>query len=318
MTFPANYTCEQTLHDVRPALFDAARAVYLVIFLSMLGVTCKWTRNALSSVKSLSPSMATWQSLNNSQKMLILLIVSETQYVAYIAIDFQYLNGHTEVGYMLQVMFAFFLDVMLILAATSWTAMNNIQGKKPVVPAFYVHLKHFIIPSNFLVQLCLNFISLNVSTIGDERVVSSNTSWYDGNISVLRTSYNILCECVYAVVMIWEGIKLKKTLSSGGGSDNPAAKKVMKYIKVAVPITVLLLLFRLGTQVLPRINTTQVTALPVCSNAGALIDPTTIMTIIIFSAFMIVMAPSSPSNSKKVNPDTKSTVVSTSSSSSEQ
>ncbi len=157
----------------------------------------------------------------------------------------------------------------------------------------------FLLPSNFLVQFALSLVNLSVSTIGDDRVPGS-TTWFDGNLSALRTLYNTFVEGLYAVILVVEGTKLRKTIKSAGGDDNPAAKKVMKYIKTCVPCMVLIVLFRLSTQVLPRVGKTLPSAKPLCSSGAAMIDPVSVMTIITFACFMFVFAPARAA--KKVAP----------------
>ena len=69
--------------------------------------------------------------------------------------------------------------------------------------------------------------------------------------------------------------------------------------------------FRLFTQVLPRINATIPTSVPVCSSAGAFMDITTMMTLVIFSAMLFVCQPGNKKKKSKVGAAT--TVTSTSS-----
>jgi hypothetical protein len=81
---------------------------------------------------------------------------------------------------------------MLVTAATSWTAMNNIVGKKPTVPPVYHHMQTFTLSANFLVQCSIAIVAMLVTTRGDERIKSGN--WYDGNLSAFRSACNLLVE----------------------------------------------------------------------------------------------------------------------------
>ena len=63
-------------------------------------------------------------------------------------------------------------------------------------------------------------------------LISLVAAYYDGTLSCGRQGANLLTEAGYTIILFIEGRKLQKTLGAGKGGDNPAARKILKYMKV--------------------------------------------------------------------------------------
>jgi hypothetical protein len=171
--------------------------------------------------------------LNAQEKIYLAILVGCT--TNFLALSFmnwyKTAAGPPQITLILQCISAWCVDVALVLAITGWTGMNNIQGRKPVVPKHYKVTKNIAIFVNLSIQLLAAGVEPYVSTIGDERITSDlnvNYSYYDGTISVGRQLANFLTETGYCIILFIEGRKLSKSLSQGKKEENPAQKKILK------------------------------------------------------------------------------------------
>eukprot|EP00520_Triparma_pacifica_P001731 CAMPEP_0118649814 /NCGR_PEP_ID=MMETSP0785-20121206/9907_1 /TAXON_ID=91992 /ORGANISM="Bolidomonas pacifica, Strain CCMP 1866" /LENGTH=313 /DNA_ID=CAMNT_0006542133 /DNA_START=108 /DNA_END=1049 /DNA_ORIENTATION=+ len=311
MTFPSNYTCSQTYQDVAPEIYPVAQVVWTLIFVSMLALNSSWLWRAAGGLKGLKD----YKKYNSTVKNFWFLEVAFVLYVLYCVIDYQYMRGHIMVCFICQVMFAYFLDSMIVLSAVNWSGMNNIVGRKPVPPSHYKVMRNVALVANFFVQLICCILSVRISTTGDPRISSQDLTWFDGNMSVFRTCGNMAAEFLGVLILLVEGRKLKAQLNSGSGGkggSNAAAAKILKYIYTASVIVPLLMAFRLLTQVLSRINTTIPTSVPTCTSMGTFMDPTTMMTFLVFCAMLFVCQPGNKKKKSKVGAATTATSTSSS------
>ncbi|GMH57964.1 hypothetical protein TrRE_jg489, partial [Triparma retinervis] len=233
MHLPENYTCgERTYADEEP-MHLAGNIFYSLIFLAFTVIPARWITQGVATRKK---KLSTFAVLNPQEKIYLAILVGSS--ANFLALSFmnwyKTAAGPPQITLILQCISAWCVDVALVLAITGWTGMNNIQGRKAVVPKHYVALKHVAIFVNLLIQLMAAGMEPYISTIGDERVTSDlnvNYSYYDGTLSVGRQLANFLTETGYCVILFIEGRKLSKTLSQGKEGENPAAKKILKYMK---------------------------------------------------------------------------------------
>ncbi|GMI48015.1 hypothetical protein TrCOL_g7978 [Triparma columacea] len=310
MSFPANFTCEQTFQDVAPPAYGTAQIIWSGIMFCMLTLNTIWLVSSAGGVKGLQ----NFRNYKSTTKNFWFLEVGLLLYFSYVCTDYLYVRGHIEICFIFQVMFAYFLDSMIVMSAVNWSGMNNIVGRKPVPPAHYVVMRNLALVANGFVQLTFVLLSMRISTNGDKRYEEQSLTWYDGNLSVCRTMGNVIIEFMGFMILLVEGRKLKIQIGKGGGGNasNSASAKILKYIYTASVIVPFLMAFRLGTQVMPRMGMTMTTSFPVCSNAGAFMDATTVMAFVIFLAFFLVMKPSGKKKNGKVG---AATTTSTSTSS---
>ncbi|GMH87824.1 hypothetical protein TrST_g8530 [Triparma strigata] len=310
MSFPANFTCEKTFKDVAPPAYGTAQIVWCVIMFSMFALNTNWLVSSTGGIKGLQD----FRNYKSTTKNFWFLEVALLLYLMYCCTDYLYVRGHIEICFLFQVMFAYFLDSMIVMSAVSWSGMNNIVGRKPVPPAHYVVMRNLALVANFFVQLIFVLLSMRVSTNGDTRNEEQSLTWYDGNLSVCRTMGNVIIEFMGFMILVVEGRKLKIQIGKGGGGAgaNSASAKILKYIYTASAIVPILMAFRLLTQVMPRIGTTMNTTFPVCSSAGAFMDATTVMSFVIFLAFFLVMKPSGKKKNGKVGTATTMTTTTSS------
>ena len=314
MTLPMNYTCSNDkIYSGEAPGYIIKVILYGFLFAFLSFLPASW---CMKNVKARGKELK-WSELNQQDKMMLAVSLGGLlQFLAVAPMDF-YMTGLLSpvISLFLQCGSAICVDTVLVLAVTGWTGMNNIQGKTPTVPGHYQLMKHASLGINVLLQLTAVFTEASITLSGDDRVPSDqNTSdnglsytYYDGTLSALRQLANLLIEGLYWVVCIYEGRKLRTLLSQGGGDDNPAAKKISKYINTATFTLPVILLYRLSA-ILGRLGTTAIGSTPSCSFVGTMVSPVDIIFILTFCALCYVLKPSAK---KKVAPkNTASTTAS--------
>ena len=136
-------------------------------------------------------------------------------------------------------------------------------------------------------------------------------TYYDGTISSGRQLANLLTEFGYVIILVIEGGKLQKTLGAGKGGDNPAAKKILKYMRTANIVMPVIVLYR-SWVIWSRIGVTAVGTYPSCSVVGSVMSFVDIIFMFVYGSALFILKPTF--KSMKVKPDgAKSTVVSSAS-----
>mmetsp|Transcript_20632 Transcript_20632/g.43000 ORF Transcript_20632/g.43000 Transcript_20632/m.43000 type:complete len:371 (+) Transcript_20632:85-1197(+) len=310
MYLPLNYTCgTKTYADVAPGIM-AGKAFYGVIFGWFSVLPFLWIKKG---VTTRGKKLDKWSVLNAQERIYFTVgIGCICQFLA-VSLLCWYENAHgpPQFTLFLQIVSAYCVDMAIVLAITGWTGMNNIQGRKPVVPKKYKIIRNVAIFGNLSMQVICGGLEPYVSTNGDERVTSDlnvDYTYYDGTISGGRQLANLLTELGYVIILFIEGGKLKKTLSGGKGGDNPAAKKILKYMRTANILMPVIVLYR-GWVIWGRVGVTAVGAFPVCSVVGSLISFVDLIFLFVYGAALFVLRPTI--KSMKVKPEgAKSTVVS--------
>ncbi|GMH56055.1 hypothetical protein TrLO_g7681 [Triparma laevis f. longispina] len=260
------YTCDTTTYadegdelrgTVRSPLFMMSRIVYGLPFFIFFALNMKWIIDgAKARVKSFS-----LKEMNQMECMMFFLALGAFMRVVKLTTCYCVMAGWA-------------VDGVLILAITGWTGMNDIQGTKAVIPTHYIVLRNVFLFGDLFLQVGAALMEPYMSTIGDERIMSAlniNVSYYDGTLSSLRHLANLLTEFAYTVVLVIEGIKLRKTLKGGKAEENPAARKVLKYIKTCLVVMPMVVLFRTSV-IIGRVGVTSIGSRPSCSTMGSLIS----------------------------------------------
>jgi hypothetical protein len=311
MTLPENYTCGQKTYADEAPLHIISRIPYGLFFFFISGINLKWIRDGANARgKKLS-----LENLNQMERMMAFLSLGSFMQGLQTTVCYWYMNadGPPQISLFLSVISAFAIDSVIVLTITGWTGMNNIQGTKAVVPDKYKTMRNIFIVGNLVMQLICASLEPYVSTSGDERVSSDlniNYSYYDGTISSGRHLANLLTEFSYSTICVIEGLKLRNTLKGGAKDDNPAAKKVLKYIKTCVAVMPVILVYRTMI-ILGRLGNTNVGAFPVCSGMWSLISIVDCMFLLVYGACSLMIVPSKKSKKVKPSGSTATTTAST-------
>ena len=106
MSFPANFTCEQTFKDVAPPSYGTAQIIWSGIMFCMLTLNTIWLVSSAGGVKGLQ----NFRNYKSTTKNFWFLEVGLLLYFLYCCTDYLYVRGHIEICFIFQVMFAYFLD----------------------------------------------------------------------------------------------------------------------------------------------------------------------------------------------------------------
>ena len=152
MILPTNYTCstDVTYYTVAPN-YIIKQAVFGLIFLILAFLPLSWVAAGLRARnKPLHP-----RELNQQERMIAAVGAgSFCQFLAVTVCDWYYSAlGPPTVTLFLQCLSALFIDSVLVFAVTGWTAMNNIQGKKPTIPIKYRNLKNVVLGGSCVMQV---------------------------------------------------------------------------------------------------------------------------------------------------------------------
>mmetsp|Transcript_17301 Transcript_17301/g.35649 ORF Transcript_17301/g.35649 Transcript_17301/m.35649 type:complete len:368 (+) Transcript_17301:71-1174(+) len=308
MNLPLNYTCGTTTYADEAPMYLISKILYSLAFAYFTYIPLKWMK---SGTKSRNRKLR-MNTLNAQEQVYCAVFMgSFCSLLSQSILNFYETDGPPQVTLFLQCISAWCIDVALVLAITGWTGMNNIQGRKPVVPKKYQVLKKIAIECNLFIQILALSMEPYITTIGDERVTSdynTNYSYYDGNISIGRQLANFLTETGYVIVLFIEGKKLSKTLKAGKDGENPAAQKILKYMRATSFVLPVCELYRLSVMI-TRVGTTGIGSVPICSAMWSFISLVDIIFLFIFGAALYVLQPTKKSKKIKPNGDKTSFVT---------
>ena len=136
MYLPLNYTCgTKTYADVAPGGM-IGKAFFGIIFAWFSVLPFMWIKKG---VESRGKKLDTWSVLNAQERIYFVVGVGAICQCLAVSVMAWYDTAHgpPQFTLMLQVGSAYCVDIAIVLAITGWTGMNNIQGRKAVVPQKY-------------------------------------------------------------------------------------------------------------------------------------------------------------------------------------